>query len=82
MTLQGYLGYEKPGAPTSVGPRFHKLRKRGKKTVGPRFLKLGKRTKAVGLRLLKFKKTDECGHTSRVRTRELPSCPKITEVAE
>ena len=37
-TLQGYLGYQKPCAPTSVGPRFLKLRKRG----GPnpvRFLK-------------------------------------------
>ena len=59
--LQGHLGYKKPGAPTSVGPRFFKLRKRGQKPVGPRFLKLRKRTKAVGPRFLEFKKTDECG---------------------
>ena len=48
--VKGYLGYKKPGAPTSVGPRFLKLRKRGQKPVGPRFLKLRKRTKAVGPR--------------------------------
>ena len=61
--LQGYLGYKKPCAPTSVGPCFLKLRKREQKTVGPRFLQLRKRTKAVGPRFLKFKKTDECGRS-------------------
>jgi hypothetical protein len=30
-TLQGYLGNKKPCAPTSVGPRFLKLRKREQK---------------------------------------------------
>jgi hypothetical protein len=39
-TLQGYLGNKKPCAPTSVGPRFLKLRKREQKGVGPRFLQL------------------------------------------
>ena len=61
--VQGYLGYKKPCAPTSVGPRFLKLRKREQKPVGPRFLQLRKRTKAVGPRFLKFKKTDERGRS-------------------
>ena len=62
-TLQGYLGHKKSRAPTSVGPRFLKLRKREQKPVGPRFLQLRKRTKAVGPRFLKFKKTDKCGRS-------------------